>query len=50
MSSSESDYVPNEHENVANMSDLQYHLRKCYVKTILLVWSIKMKSLLTSSK
>ena len=35
MSSSECDYVPNEHEDVDNMADLQYHLRKCHVKTML---------------
>ena len=37
MSSSESDYVPNEHEDVDKyiLADLQYHLRKCHVKTIL---------------
>ena len=32
MSSSESDYVPNEHEDVDKYG---YHLRKCHVKTIL---------------
>ena len=35
MSSSESDYVPNEHEDVDKYGCLQYRLKKCHVKTIL---------------
>ena len=46
MSSSESDYVPNEHKMLTNMAHFQHHPSECYIKAILKVWWTKMKSLL----